>query len=187
MKYLVVGLGNVGAEYAETRHNIGFKIVDKIANEEKASFELDKLAFVTQVSFKGRTIILIKPTTYMNLSGRAVTYWMQKEKIAPENVLILVDDLALPFGTIRMKKNGSDGGHNGLKSIQECLGHQNYSRIKFGIGNNFHKGKQVDYVLGEWSTEELKTLDERIAMVSEMVKSFTFVGMDKTMNLFNNK
>jgi len=187
MKYLVAGLGNIGAEYAETRHNIGFKIVGKIADDEKASFELDKQAFVTQVSFKGRTIILIKPTTYMNLSGKAVAYWMQKEKIAPENLLIIVDDLALPFGTIRMKKNGSDGGHNGLKSIQECLGHQNYARIKFGIGNNFHKGKQVDYVLGEWDADELKTLDERIAMATEMVKSFTFVGMEKTMNLFNNK
>lgn len=187
MKYLVAGLGNIGAEYANTRHNIGFKIADKIANDEKASFQLDKQAFVTQVSFKGRTIILIKPTTYMNLSGKAVAYWMQKEKIAPENVLIVLDDLALPFGTIRMKSKGSDGGHNGLKSIQECLGHQNYARIKFGIGNNFHKGKQVDYVLGEWDADELKTLDERIAMAAEMVKSFTFVGMEKTMNLFNNK
>ena len=187
MKYLVAGLGNIGAEYANTRHNIGFKIADKIANDEKASFQLDKQAFVTQVSFKGRTIILIKPTTYMNLSGKVVAYWMQKEKIAPENVLIVLDDLALPFGTIRMKSKGSDGGHNGLKSIQECLGHQNYARIKFGIGNNFHKGKQVDHVLGEWDADELKTLDERIAMAAEMVKSFTFVGMEKTMNLFNNK
>ena len=187
MKYLVVGLGNIGAEYANTRHNIGFKIVDKIASDEKATFELDKQAFVTQVSFKGRTIILLKPTTYMNLSGKALSYWMHKEKIAPENVLIVVDDLALPFGTIRMKTKGSDGGHNGLKSIQECLGHQNYYRLKFGIGDNFHKGKQVDYVLGEWNVEESKTLNERISMASEMVKSFTFVGLEKTMNLFNNK
>ena len=187
MKYLIVGLGNIGAEYAETRHNIGFKIVEKIAKDSGASFELEKQAFVTEISNKGRTLILIKPTTYMNLSGKAVQYWMQKEKIAPENLLIIVDDLALPFATIRMKTKGSDGGHNGLKSIQECLGHQNYSRLKFGIGNNFHKGKQVDYVLGEWNDDEMKTLDERIETAAEMVKSFTFVGIEKTMSLFNNK
>ena len=187
MKYLVVGLGNIGSEYANTRHNIGFKIVEKIAEDEKAAFSLDKQAFVTEVSFKGRTVILIKPTTYMNISGKALSYWMQKEKIALENILIVVDDLALPFGTIRMKKKGSDGGHNGLKSIQEYLGHENYARLKFGIGDNFHKGKQVDYVLGEWNADELKTLDERIQIASEMVKSFTFIGLEKTMNLFNNK
>ncbi len=186
MKFLVVGLGNPGKEYEETRHNIGFKVLDSIANESSTFFSPDRLADVCTVKHKGRTLILIKPTTFMNLSGKAVKYWMDKEGIAKENLLIVTDDLALPFGTLRMRSRGSDGGHNGLKDIQATLMSGDYPRLKFGIGNEFQKGRQVDYVLGKWSEEEKKTLDEKINKSKEMVFSFCFAGIAQTMSQYNN-
>ena len=154
MKYLIVGLGNIGPEYQNTRHNIGFKVLDAFAKASNTVFEDMRYGAVATVKLKGRTLILLKPNTYMNLSGKAVSYWMQKEKIELSNLFVVVDDLALPFGTIRLRGKGSDGGHNGLKSINQLLGTQDYTRLRFGIGNEFPKGKQVDYVLGEWSSEE---------------------------------
>lgn len=187
MKYLIVGLGNPGEKYAETRHNIGFKVVDFFAKEFEASFFPGKQADVASVKFKGRTLILIKPTTYMNLSGKALNYWMQAEKIPRENVLVITDDLALPFGKLRMKGKGSDGGHNGLKDIQATLNSQEYARLRFGVGNDFHKGQQVDYVLGEWSAVELETIDERIKTATEFIKGFTTIGLNMTMTNWNGK
>jgi PTH1 family peptidyl-tRNA hydrolase len=187
MKFLIVGLGNPGDKYAETRHNIGFKVLDAFAKEQGGAFALGKQAEIAEVKFKGRTIILIKPTTYMNLSGKAVNYWMQAEKIPRENVLVVTDDLALPFGKLRMKGKGSDGGHNGLKDIQATLNSQDYARLRFGVGNDFHKGHQVDYVLGEWSSEERETLDERIKIATEFIKGFTTIGLSMTMTNWNNK
>ncbi len=186
MKYLIVGLGNPGAKYENTRHNIGFKVVEKLAEKFDVKFSLDKTAEKAEFKHKGRTFILIKPTTFMNLSGKAVNYWMQKEKLNNENILVVVDELALPFGTIRMKGKGSDGGHNGLKDIQQIIGSK-YPRLRFGIGNEFHKGMQVSYVLGEWDSEELKSLDERIEMAAEAVLSFGTIGLAHTMNQFNGK
>jgi PTH1 family peptidyl-tRNA hydrolase len=186
-KFLIVGLGNIGEEYAGTRHNVGFEIADALANDAGVLFRNDRLAFVAEFKFKGKQIILIKPTTYMNLSGKAVNYWMQAEKINPENILVLVDELAFPFGQIRIHPKGSDGGHNGLKDIQAALGTQNYSRLRFGIANTFSKGKQVDYVLGKWGEEERKTLPERIKMATDAVKSFVFAGLQPTMNFYNSK
>lgn len=187
MKYLIVGLGNPGAKYAETRHNIGFKVLEALAKEFGASFSLGKQAEVAEVKFKGRTLVLIKPTTFMNLSGKAVNYWMQAEKISIENILVITDDLALPFGKLRMKGKGSDGGHNGLKDIQVTLNTHEYARLRFGVGNDFHKGQRVDYVLGEWTEEEKKTLDERIAVAQEFVKGFATIGLNLTMTNWNNK
>lgn len=187
MKYLVVGLGNPGFEYTETRHNIGFKVVDALAKEFDVPFTLGKTAHVAQLKFKGRTIILIKPTTYMNLSGKAVNYWMQSEKILLKNILVITDDLALPFGKLRMKGKGSDGGHNGLKDIQAVLNTQEYARLRFGVGSDFNKGRQVDYVLGGWSDEEKESLDERLSVAKEFIKSFTTIGIDQTMTNLNNK
>lgn len=187
MKYLVVGLGNPGDKYRETRHNIGFKVVEAFAKERDGEFSVEKLAEVSKVKFKGRTIILIKPNTYMNLSGKAVNYWMQSEKIARENVLVITDDLALPFGKLRMKGKGSDGGHNGLKDIQATLNSQEYARLRFGVGNDFNKGQQVDYVLGEWSNEELMTIEERIKTATEFIKGFVTIGLQQTMTNWNNK
>lgn len=187
MKYLVVGLGNPGEKYAETRHNIGFKVLDAFAKEQGGSFKLDKHAEVAQVKFKGRTIVLVKPTTYMNLSGKAVNYWMQAEKIPVENILVITDDIALPFGKLRMKRKGSDGGHNGLKDIQAVLKTQDYARLRFGVGSDFHKGQQADYVLGEWSSEEKQTIDERIKIATEFIKGFTTIGLQLTMTNWNNK
>ena len=187
MKYLIVGLGNPGDKYAETRHNIGFKVVEAFAKEREGSFALNKQAEVAEVKFKGRTIVLIKPTTFMNLSGKAVNYWMQAEKIPRENILVITDDLALPFGKLRMKGKGSDGGHNGLKDIQAILNSQEYARLRFGVGSNFSKGRQVDYVLGQWNAEELTTLNERIKLASEMVKAFCSIGLQLTMTNYNNK
>jgi len=183
MKYLIVGLGNVGSEYENTRHNIGFKILDKLTKDNSISFEKSNHAYVANLSVKGRKLVLIKPTTYMNLSGKALNYWMQKEKIKIDNVLILVDDLALPFGKLRLKAKGSDGGHNGLKNINEILGHNNYARLRFGIGSEFSKGKQIDYVLGEWSANEEQELSERIEQSINIVKSFVSIGLQRTMNL----
>ena len=187
MKYLIVGLGNPGDKYAETRHNIGFKVVESLAKELWASFALNKQAEVAEVKFKGRTLVLIKPTTYMNLSGKAVNYWMQAEKIQRENIVVITDDLALPFGKLRMKGKGSDGGHNGLKDIQATLNSQEYTRLRFGVGNDFFKGQQVDYVLGEWSDEEKETLTERISIAKEFIKSYSTIGLNMTMTNWNNK
>jgi PTH1 family peptidyl-tRNA hydrolase len=187
LKYLIVGLGNPGTEYAETRHNIGFKVLDALAEASNLVFKNNRLANVAEWKFKGRIFILIKPTTYMNLSGKAVNYWLQAEKIPIENLLVIVDDLALPFGTIRIKTEGSDGGHNGLSDISEVLGHSNYNRMRFGIGNNFSAGRQVDYVLGKWNEDELMFLPERINQICEAVKSFGSIGIQRTMNIYNQR
>jgi len=187
MKYLIAGLGNIGQEYENTRHNIGFRVLDFIAETEKLSFKSDRYAAQCEMKFKGRTLILIKPSTYMNLSGKALNYWMQKESISSENIFVLCDDLALPFGSIRIKGKGSDGGHNGLSNIIEILKTQDFARLRFGIGNQFHKGKQVDYVLGEWSDEENKLLPERYEKMAEAVKSFVTIGLERSMNFFNGK
>lgn len=186
-KFLIVGLGNIGAEYANTRHNIGFKVLDFFANQEGLSFETVKLGALAVYRFKGRQFFLLKPNTYMNLSGKAVQYWMQKEKIPLENVLVITDDLNLSFGTIRIKAKGSDGGHNGLKNINQVLGTQDYARFRFGISDAFQKGQQVNYVLGEWSEEEKTVLKERLAKSSEIIKSFGLIGLAKTMNEYNGK
>ncbi|MBA2613160.1 MAG: aminoacyl-tRNA hydrolase [Bacteroidetes bacterium] len=186
-KFLIVGLGNIGEEYAETRHNIGFKIVDALAKDSAIKFSSDRYADVAELKHKGKTLILIKPSTYMNLSGKAVNYWLQTEKIETENMLVLVDELALPFGKIRIGPKGSDGGHNGLTSIQETLNTTNYPRLRFGISNEFNKGSQVNYVLGKWNEEELKTLNERIKIAADAVKAFSFIGLQRCMNEFNTK
>ena len=187
MKYLIVGLGNIGPEYHETRHNIGFMVVDALAKDAGASFEDKRYGFITQLSVKGRQLFLLKPSTYMNLSGNAVRYWMQKENIPLENLLIIVDNLALPFGALRLKGKGSDAGHNGLKHIAATLGTQNYARLRFGIGNDFPKGGQVDFVLGHFSDENRQIMPERLKTAGDIVKSFCLAGINITMNQFNKK
>lgn len=187
MKYLIVGLGNIGSEYKETRHNIGFKVLDALVNASNSSFRTDRLGDVAEIKHRGRVLVCLKPSTYMNLSGKAVRYWMQQEKIPIERVLILTDELALPFGKIRLKGKGSDGGHNGLKSVQEVLGSPEYPRVRFGISSEFEKGRQVDYVLGEWSKEELETLDKRIAIVCELIKAFSINPLQRVMSDFNGR
>lgn len=184
---MIVGLGNVGEEYAETRHNIGFKIADRLASEAAVKFQSDRYADVAQLKHKGKQLLVIKPNTYMNLSGKAVNYWLQAEKIEVANMLVLVDELALPFGKIRIGPKGSDGGHNGLKNIQEILNTPVYPRLRFGISNTFNKGSQVNYVLGKWNEEELKTLSERIDLAAEACKAFAFIGLERCMNQFNTK
>jgi PTH1 family peptidyl-tRNA hydrolase len=186
-KFLIVGLGNIGAEYVNTRHNIGFKVVDFLAKKEGISFETVKLGALAEYKFKGRTFLLLKPNTYMNLSGKAVLYWMEKEKIPLENILVITDDLNLSFGAIRIRKKGSDGGHNGLKSIQATLNTTDYARFRFGISDEFKKGKQVDYVLGEWDDTEKAALPERLELASEIIKSFGTAGLENTMSAFNGK
>ena len=186
-KFLIVGLGNIGAEYVNTRHNIGFKIVDFLARKENSNFETVKLGALATFKTKGKTILLLKPNTYMNLSGKAIQYWMEKEKIALENILVITDDLNLTFGTIRVKPKGSDGGHNGLKSIQQVLGTNDYARFRFGISDEFKKGKQVDYVLGEWDENEKSKLPERLEVASELIKNFALAGLELTMTTFNGK
>jgi PTH1 family peptidyl-tRNA hydrolase len=186
-KFLIVGLGNIGSEYVNTRHNIGFKIVDYVALKHDVSFETAKLGAVAEFSIKGRKLILLKPNTYMNLSGKAVQYWMQKENIAKENVLVITDDLNLAFGTIRIKSKGSDGGHNGLKNIQLILNSTEYPRFRFGISDAFKKGQQVDYVLGEWDETEQEKLPERFKLAKEIVESFALAGLNETMNSYNGK
>ncbi len=185
-KFLVVGLGNIGSEYAETRHNIGFKILDAFAKSESLTFETQKLGAVTTYKIKGRTILFLQPSTYMNLSGKAIRYWLDKENIPIENLLVITDDINLPFGTIRVKTKGSDGGHNGLKDTQNTLQTTTYNRYRFGVGSDFGKGRQVDYVLGEWNDEEKDKLPERLNKSIELIKSFVLAGIKNTMNTFNN-
>ena len=186
-KFLIVGLGNIGSEYANTRHNIGFKILDYLAQKEGISFQTVKLGEVAELKIKGRTLLLLKPNTYMNLSGKAVKYWLEKENIEKENMLVITDDLNLAFGTIRIKTKGSDGGHNGLKNIQLLLNSTEYPRYRFGISDAFKKGQQVDYVLGEWSEEEKEKLKERLEISTEIIKSFALAGLNNTMNTYNGK
>ena len=186
-KFLIVGLGNIGAEYVNTRHNIGFKILDYFAKKESISFQTAKLGDVTEFKIKGRTLIFLKPNTYMNLSGKAVKYWMEKENISKENILVITDDLNLSFGSIRIKPRGSDGGHNGLKNIQLLLNTVDYPRYRFGISDAFKKGKQVDYVLGEWTDKEKETLIERLEISSQIISSFALAGLSETMNQYNGK
>ncbi|WP_452230841.1 aminoacyl-tRNA hydrolase [Lacinutrix sp. MEBiC02404] len=186
-KFLIVGLGNIGEKYANTRHNIGFKMLDYLAEKEELQFETQKLGDISSYRFKGRTFILLKPSTYMNLSGKAILYWLTKEKIPLENLLVITDDLNLPFGSIRIKTKGSDGGHNGLKDTQDKLNTTKYNRFRFGISDAFSTGRQVDYVLGEWTEEEEKKLPERLEKGKEIIKSFGTAGINNTMNTFNGK
>lgn len=185
MKYLIVGLGNIGEEYKDTRHNIGFKVLDAMALASNTAFMDKRYGAVCQVKYKGRDLLLLKPSTYMNLSGNAVDYWLKKEKIPLDNMLVIVDDIALPLGSIRMRSKGNDGGHNGLAHISTILGTNEYPRIRFGIGNGFRKGSQVDFVLGSWNPGEKKIVDERISIVVEMIRSFAFAGTELTMTAFN--
>jgi len=185
MKYLIVGLGNIGDEYAHTRHNIGFDVVDALVEKYKSVFTADRYADIAEISLRGRQIIAIKPNTYMNLSGKAVRYWMQAHKIPIENIFVIVDDLAIPFGKIRIRGNGSDAGHNGLKSIQELLLTQNYPRLRFGLGSNYAKGRQVDFVLGTWNTEEAKEIAPLCLKCVQAIESFVLRGLPLTMSEFN--
>lgn len=186
MKYLIVGLGNPGEEYTNTRHNIGFKALDALASASNVVFSPGRYGDTTELKHKGRTLILVKPMTFMNLSGKAVNYYMQKEKIPADRILIITDDIALPFGKIRIRAKGSDGGHNGLKNIQDLLGTNKYPRMRFGVGDDFPKGTQVNYVLSNWSPEEEIALSERLTKVSEAILSFPSIGLERTMNFFNN-
>ncbi len=186
MKYLIVGLGNIGAQYENTRHNIGFNILDALAKASNIVFTDKRYGFVSEYKLKGRTIILLKPSTFMNLSGNAVRYWLQKENIPQENLLVVCDDLALPFGTLRLKPKGGNAGHNGLGNIQDLIG-QNYARLRFGLGNNYPQGGQVRFVLGEWCEEEQNALPERIETACEIIKSFCLCGTQLTMTQYNNK
>ena len=186
-KYLIVGLGNVGDTYTNTRHNIGFKILDEVAQEHKATFETLKLGDVANFRWKGRTFVLLKPSTFMNLSGKAVKYWMQQENIGIQNILVVTDDVHIDFGSIRLKAKGSAGGHNGLKDIQEKLNTQEYARFRFGVGGNYSKGRQADFVLGQWSKEETSLLIERIPVAAKVISSFGTAGLSNTMNTFNGK
>ena len=185
MKYLIVGLGNIGDEYADTRHNIGFRILDAFARKHDVSFADSRYGAVARCRIKNAELLLLKPSTFMNLSGTAVRYWLQKENIAVENLLVLVDDLALPFGTLRLRSKGSDGGHNGLKNIQECILTRQYARLRFGIGSEFAHGAQVSYVLGTWNEEEEKQLPERLDVCADLIQSFCLQGVERTMNLYN--
>ena len=187
MKYLIVGLGNIGDEYAHTRHNIGFDVVSALATSTDAQWSEERYGSIAQTKMRGHIITMLKPNTYMNLSGKAVSYWMQKENIPTENLLVVVDDLALPFGTLRLKGKGSDGGHNGLKNINLLLGTQNYARLRFGLGNEFRRGAQVDFVLGQWTDDEKPILAERINTATELIKSFIAIGLQLTMTQYNNK
>lgn len=187
MNHLIVGLGNIGSEYARTRHNIGFRVLDALAKASNLVFEDKRYGFVTTLKVKNQTLTLLKPSTYMNLSGNAVRYWMNEKKISVENLLVVVDDLALPFGSLRMKPGGSEAGHNGLRHITSVLGTQQYARLRFGIGNDFPRGGQVDFVLGEFGEEELARMDERLEVAGEMVKTFALSGIQFTMNHYNKK
>ena len=186
-KFLTVGLGNIGSDYDETRHNIGFKVLDFLAEQEAFTFESAKLGSVGSFKYKGKSILCLKPSTYMNLSGKAVKYWMEQENIPLDNLLIITDDINLPFGTIRLKTKGSDGGHNGLKDVQNVLQTVIYNRFRFGVGSDFGKGRQVDYVLGKWNAEETKAMPDRLIVAADLVRSFVFAGVKNTMNVFNGK
>ena len=185
-KYLIAGLGNIGTDYAGTRHNIGFDVAEALVKKHEGSFRLDRLAEMAEIRWKGKVLIVIKPTTFMNLSGKAVKYWMDKEKIPLENVLVIVDELALPLTKFRLRPAGSSAGHNGLRSIEEILGTDGYSRLRFGIGNNFPKGRQVDFVLGRWKEEELPLVRQKVDKTVELVESFVTSGIERTMNQYNN-
>ncbi|WP_405574048.1 aminoacyl-tRNA hydrolase [Winogradskyella sp. Asnod2-B02-A] len=186
-KFLIVGLGNIGEKYANTRHNIGFKILDYLAETNDITFETVKLGDISSLKIKGRTLVLLKPSTFMNLSGKAIKYWLEKENIPLENLLVITDDLNLPFGSLRLKTKGSDGGHNGLKDTQDKLQTTKYNRFRFGISDEFSKGRQVDYVLGEWNEDENSKLKERLKISAELIKSFALAGVNTTMNQFNGK
>ncbi|MDO4755577.1 MAG: aminoacyl-tRNA hydrolase [Parabacteroides sp.] len=187
MKYLITGLGNIGSEYLGTRHNIGFRVVNALAEDLGASFTEQRYGAIARMRIKNCELVVLKPNTFMNLSGNAVRYWLQKENIPVENLLVVVDDLALPFGTLRLKPKGSDAGHNGLKNIQQLLGTQVYSRLRFGIGNEFSRGRQVDFVLGQFPPEELQAMPEKLKRAVEIIKSFCLAGVQITMNQYNNK
>ncbi len=187
MKYLIACLGNIGAEYDETRHNIGFKIADRLAKDLECTFTTSRLAQVSEMKYKGKTLVVIKPTTYMNLSGRAVKYWLDQEKIPLENLLVVNDDIALPLGTLRLRKKGADGGHNGLTDIIEKLGTNEFCRLRFGLGDDFPRGRQIDFVLGHWTPSEAPIVDEKTDLATEIIKSFVTQGPDRTMTQFNNK
>lgn len=187
MKYLIACLGNIGAEYENTRHNIGFKVADALAHEAGLRFSSDRYGSIAELKHKGRMLLLLKPSTYMNLSGKAVSYWLQAEKIPAENLLVVLDDIALPFGSVRMRGKGSDGGHNGLKNITLCLGHESYARLRCGVGSDFGRGQQVDYVLGEWSDEEQKALPDFVDKAASAVKAFAAIGLERAMNVANTK
>ncbi|MCQ2311008.1 MAG: aminoacyl-tRNA hydrolase [Paludibacteraceae bacterium] len=186
-KFLIVGLGNIGDEYRNTRHNIGFRMLDAFAEASNIAFEDKRYGFVGKGRIKNAEIVLLKPSTFMNLSGNAVRYWMNEEKIPLENLLVLVDDLNLPFGTIRIRKQGSNGGHNGLGHIQQVLCSENYARVRFGIGNAYARGAQINFVLGQWTDEEEKVMPDRLTVVKDIIPSFCLQGIDRTMNLFNGK
>lgn len=187
MKYLIAGLGNFGKEYANTRHNIGFSILDAFARASNVVFTPRRYGEVAEYRYRSRDFVLLKPSTYMNLSGNAIRYWLQKSEIDEENLLVLVDDLALPFGQLRLRKKGSDGGHNGLKHISQIIGHENYSRLRFGIASPEKIFNTIDYVLGEWTPEESKLLDEKIKMACEIILSYSFAGIERTMNKYNTR
>ena len=187
MKYLIAGLGNIGSEYINTRHNIGFDIADTLAEGLKGETNVEKLAVVSRVKYRGRTLVVIKPTTYMNLSGKAIKYWLEKEKIPIERLLVVLDDIAIPTGTLRMKAKGGDAGHNGLTDIIEKLGTNEFARLRVGIGNDFSRGRQADYVLGQWTRSEEKLMIPRVEIASEMIESFVIVGIGPTMTRYNNK
>ena len=187
MKYLITGLGNIGSEYLGTRHNIGFRVVNALAEDAGVSFTEERYGAIARMRVKNCELIVLKPNTFMNLSGNAVRYWLQKENIPVENLLVVVDDLALPFGTLRLKPKGSDAGHNGLKHIAATLGTQDYARLRFGIGNDFPRGGQIDFVLGHFTDKDLKTMDERVATACDIIKSFCLAGISITMNQYNKK
>ncbi len=187
MKYLIAGLGNIGVEYANTRHNIGFIVADALVNALNGKFETERLASVASVKYKGKSLVVIKPTTYMNLSGKAVKYWLDKEKIPVENLLVVVDDIALPLGTLRLRKKGGDAGHNGLSDIILKMGTETFPRLRVGIGDDFARGYQVDFVLGQWSQKEVNTMIPRVEKAVEIIQGFVSAGIDNTMNLYNNK
>jgi peptidyl-tRNA hydrolase, PTH1 family len=187
VKYLIAGLGNIGREYEHTRHNIGFDILNALAEKEGIEFSDQRYGNIAEYKFKGRTFVLLKPNTFVNLSGKAINYWLKKEKISEEKLLVIADDLALPFGTLRLKAKGSDAGHNGLKNINQILGHNQYPRLRFGIGDNYSRGRQIDFVLGKWEEDEEAALSERIDKAIEIIKGFGTVGIAQTMSQYNNK
>lgn len=187
LKFLIAGLGNIGKEYEHTRHNVGFEVLDYLTRESSISFSSRRYGDLAEMKYRGKQLLLLKPSTYMNLSGKAIRYWLEQENIPTDRLLVVTDDLALPFGKIRLRSKGSDGGHNGLKNINEMLGHSNYARLRFGIGNEFSRGQQVDYVLDKWSEDEGKQLDERLKCCADVVKAFVFTGVQRAMNDFNKR